>query len=257
MKHINLTNWRGSITDWTKLNYIYGGLDDSYAVKGNLRIDKDNYNYVEFREGYNLFDVANATYSSGDNWNITTDFYLEAGKTYTIWTNETAHNLFTTGVAGWHSVKNVSTTITPSSSGYLMFGASDYNWYSNLASFKQLKIMLNSGSTALPYEPYFEGKKYVITEKLGIVDLGSLNWQTSYGAFYSDNVRPYYNYVQGQIKFSCAKYTEFNYQGSLSAFLQNDKVITFTGQNLVWVRDTAYNDVLVYQLNNPVIEVVE
>lgn len=35
MKHINLTSWRGSITDWTKLNYIHGGLPTYYANLAN------------------------------------------------------------------------------------------------------------------------------------------------------------------------------------------------------------------------------
>ena len=104
--------------------------------------------------GANLFDVDNATYSSSDNWNITTNFWLEAGKTYTIWTNATDHNLFTTGVVGWHSVKNTSYTFTPSQSGYLMFGDTTYNWHTHLTEFKELHIMLNYGSTTLTYKPY-------------------------------------------------------------------------------------------------------
>ena len=53
MKHINITNWQGNITDWTKFNYIYGGLDESIADRVNLRIPGTNLrNY--FRKSNNL-----------------------------------------------------------------------------------------------------------------------------------------------------------------------------------------------------------
>lgn len=42
MKHINLTSWRGSITDWTELNYIKGGVPDNFA---NLANTSGNYIY--------------------------------------------------------------------------------------------------------------------------------------------------------------------------------------------------------------------
>ena len=35
MKHINITNFEGSITDWTKLNYIAGGMEDDVASLAN------------------------------------------------------------------------------------------------------------------------------------------------------------------------------------------------------------------------------
>lgn len=35
MKHINITNFEGSITDWTKLNYIAGGIEDDVASLAN------------------------------------------------------------------------------------------------------------------------------------------------------------------------------------------------------------------------------
>lgn len=48
MKHINITNWQGNITDWTKFNYIYGGLDDTLADRVNLRIPGTNLrNYIK------------------------------------------------------------------------------------------------------------------------------------------------------------------------------------------------------------------
>lgn len=51
MKHINIPNWQGKITDYTKFNYIYGGLDDTLADRVNLRIPGTNSrNYIEQNE---------------------------------------------------------------------------------------------------------------------------------------------------------------------------------------------------------------
>lgn len=61
MKHINITNWQGNITDWTKFNYIYGGLDDSLADRVNLRIPGTNLrNYL--KKSDNLYNIG--TYSA-------------------------------------------------------------------------------------------------------------------------------------------------------------------------------------------------
>lgn len=58
MKHINITNWQGNITDWTKFNYIYGGLADTIADRVNLRIPGTNLrNY--FRKSNNLINASN------------------------------------------------------------------------------------------------------------------------------------------------------------------------------------------------------
>ena len=51
MKHINITNWKGKITDHTKFNYIYGGLDEIIADRVNLCIPGTNSrNYIEQNE---------------------------------------------------------------------------------------------------------------------------------------------------------------------------------------------------------------
>lgn len=50
MKHINLSSWKGSITDWVKLNYIQGGLSDEYADIANLRLN-NLYNYYDASDG--------------------------------------------------------------------------------------------------------------------------------------------------------------------------------------------------------------
>lgn len=56
MKHINITNWQGNITDWTKFNYIYGGLDETIADRVNLRIPGTNLrNYI--KKDDNLYNI--------------------------------------------------------------------------------------------------------------------------------------------------------------------------------------------------------
>ena len=47
MKHINLSSFKGSITDWSILNYVKGGLADEYADIANLSL-YDEYNYYNF-----------------------------------------------------------------------------------------------------------------------------------------------------------------------------------------------------------------
>lgn len=58
MKHINITNWQGNITDWTKFNYVYGGLDETIADKVNLSIPGTNLrNYI--KKSDNLIPLPN------------------------------------------------------------------------------------------------------------------------------------------------------------------------------------------------------
>lgn len=68
MKHINTTNWKGKITDYTKFNYIYGGLDDTLADRVNLCIPGTNlYNYVKKSENLinnstDVFELGGVSY---------------------------------------------------------------------------------------------------------------------------------------------------------------------------------------------------
>lgn len=283
MKHINLTNWRGSITDWTKLNYIYGGLDDSYAVKGNLRIDKDNYNYVELRESKNLCNISNQTTTEKQVLNFN-GIKANNGNSYTLslnastiasdsriylilGSNATASNFSEIGEIQSSSVSLVvgtrkSITLTTNSNGYLyVYSVSRGNVIYN--------VMLNVGSTALPYEPYFEGKKYVITEKLGIVDLGSMTWLLS-GA--GDNARFISLGIgslilKGTTNLLCSKYTAVSWDNLVNT--NTDMIIASrSSDGYLGIRNLAYNDapsfktamsgiMLTYPLATPVIEVVE
>lgn len=70
MKHINLKNWKGTITDWTELNYIKGGLDDAYADIANI---SGNYlNHIKGTYPYNQL-VANGNFESETIWRCTSE----------------------------------------------------------------------------------------------------------------------------------------------------------------------------------------
>lgn len=78
-----------------------------------------------------------------------------------------------------------------------------------------------------------------LTGEWNIVDLGSLNWTAQYGVFYNSTFN--YAFVQGQVKFLCAKYKSFNYQGSLINFVNGeDKSITFTSSSNFFLKDNQY-----------------
>lgn len=300
MKHINLTNWRGSITDWTKLNYIYGGLDDSYAVKGNLRIDKDNYNYVEFREGYNLFDitdVAENTLANGVTYKITNGELAFKGTNTASLANGITIVLNKNIPAGTYSLSLFNNAFDTTQDVRLRFMYSDntnkdiyinatnyannnieltkevVSIYIRLGSFSNndwviFKLMLVSGTTAPSiYEPNFEGKKYVITEKLGIINMGTLNWTLYANNTFLTSRSNITNISSSQVvPMYTAKYKTNNIDfGSI-----NDKEISSVGGGNLYVaiRDTAYETgtalktslngvMLTYKLKDPVIEVVE
>lgn len=77
------------------------------------------------------------------------------------------------------------------------------------------------------------------TDKDRVVDLGTGNYTVQYNSFYSYSFQNY-AYQQGQVKFLCSAYKEFNYNGSLADFTATDKNITFTAKNMVWITDKQY-----------------
>lgn len=89
-----------------------------------------------------------------------------SGKTYIVKTSQNFNNI---GVAYYDTSKNISlprnnngtvsqVTISPSANGYIRIWFNVDNTTSLTSSIQETySIMLNEGSTALPYEPYFEG----------------------------------------------------------------------------------------------------
>ncbi len=62
MQHINLSNYKGSITDWTELNYINDGLADNLADITNIKVNDSCYNYLAKSANLiKLKDVAETT----------------------------------------------------------------------------------------------------------------------------------------------------------------------------------------------------
>lgn len=301
MKHINLTNWLGSITDWTKLNYIYGGLDDSYAVKGNLRIDKDNYNYVEFRESKNLIlfynveetTVNGITYKVENgvltfNGTATVDYeYIFDIIPFIIPTSKDA------GGGGVLYFGNSQQSPTPTSFmleflkdstivdtwGFLLVDRIVTSYYGmankecNKIGLKveagttlnlTVKLMfVNNGKIDMPFEPGFEGKKYVITEKLGIVDLGSLSY-----TYYTGSQTPVFIAVRkSDMKQESGGYCPiYEPLKDFWTIPGNDMKIWISTNNLN-ISNSNYNNgttfktamngvMFIYELIKPVIEVI-
>ena len=162
MNHINITNWQGNITDWTKFNYIYGGLDDTLADRVNLRIPGTNLrNYL--KKSDNLIELVNvpSTTTNGitykcENGQITLSGTASA--TFIITVNFTSNvelkadayvlstfNKLSTGVTSfiWLSEKDV-----PSSRLFLMQNTTTVTTTFNAShTFESIKINLTSGAS--------------------------------------------------------------------------------------------------------------
>ncbi len=168
MQHINLSNYKGSITDWTELNYINGGLADNLADIANIKVNDNCYNYLA--KSVNLIklnDVAETTTPNGltykvENGVITTSGTLTADETIYFRVNVPA------GVYSFNgfSAKNVQFR-GPNNAyigGWNTFNARTFsNGILNISLYYQsgatandtIKPMLTTGSTApTAYEPY-------------------------------------------------------------------------------------------------------
>ncbi|MBO7693614.1 MAG: hypothetical protein J6T10_13425 [Methanobrevibacter sp.] len=161
MKHINLSNWKLSITDWTELNYVKGGLSDEYAdianIKGNYIKKSENlcptasYNGImnnTVARSVNLGKLPNGTYSISFNVLENSD-----NRTFIIYYNKNNVN-----------IENINTSLIGTGQKSFTFtidGSIDYDTIllginSGTLSFSVNieKIMLNKGSSALPYQPW-------------------------------------------------------------------------------------------------------
>lgn len=175
MQHINLSNYKGSITDWTELNYINGGLADNLANIANIKVNDSCYNYIA--KSANLIksnDVPETT-ESGITYKIENGIIYLISGTATV--NKNVRVALLTLPAGTYYFKSFG--VTGSNSTYFSYlQAGDLIRYSyNNRSFTlseetqvsyyfavragtsvsnlQFKDMLVSGSTApIAYEPY-------------------------------------------------------------------------------------------------------
>ncbi len=176
---------------------------------------------------------------------------------------DTSENMFLT--AGYYS-----RTITIAESGYYRLG-----WWDNANTVPQTisKIMLNRGSTALPYEPYkeialhipeavqaidgyglgvsdtvynyidFEKQQFV--KKVGYVDMGTLSWDS-----YSSSTPTTYCAIAPGIKkpaiydergtgVLCVKYATV---ANSVATMSDKSIMRVNGNYSVFVNDTDYTD---------------
>ena len=173
MKHINLSNYKGSITDWTILNYVKGGLADNLADIVNIKVNDSCYNYLA--KSQNLSPYATVL----DNQVLVT---LQAG-TYTISFNVTTTNggvnLRKNAIDG-DIIKSIYINSTYHKGTFTLQEKTTIYFNGFGGGWTNYNIMLNEGSTALPYEPY---GKLVIHQNAGIVDLGTLTWIYRNGMF--------------------------------------------------------------------------
>lgn len=184
MKHINLSNYKGSITDWTILNYVKGGLADNLADIVNIKVNDSCYNYLA--KSQNLVNISDKTISSPGYIFNTSINSLKNNTVYTCSFNWTGG-----GSLQFRALKNNinvgSDTINdvPSGRNSITITTTDvpdtiYLYANNPNGGTASDIMINEGSTALPYEPY---GKLVIHQNAGIVDLGTLTWIYRNGMF--------------------------------------------------------------------------
>lgn len=252
MKHINITNWQGNITDWTKFNYIYGGLDDELADRVNLRIPGTNLrNY--FRKSNNIVNLSDVifTYESAQTFFIRvwkSPYSTLLGYKQGNWST-TAYNTFkftlTEAITiriqwGYDSLgfaikdmdlpagtyyfgcnySNISNTVTFSNNGIYKTLPTTYEPYGSMV------MVENVDSNLQPLDP----PKITVFNQ---VDLGTLAW-----AYTAIGEPSYFNAhlpnVVNSIDVSCPLYK------SAWVFSTNteDKVIC-TVQNEVRIRDNA------------------
>ena len=264
MKHINLSNYKGSITDWTILNYVKGGLADNLADIANIKVNDSCYNYLA--KSQNLSPYAAVL----DNQVLVT---LQAG-TYTISFNVTTTNggvnLRKNAIDG-DIIKSIYINSTYHKGTFTLQEKTTIYFNGFGGGWTNYNIMLNEGSTALPYEPY---GALVIHQNAGIVDLGSLDWNynpsygtTAQGAFYCPTDIGAKQVANDKtFNGNCAKYeaTSRDYIW----YNQTDKKICLTGGILVTVVDKDYTNaqafkaamsgvMLKYELANPQIIILK
>ena len=292
MKHINITNWQGNITDWTKFNYIYGGVGDNLADKVNLSIKGTNLrNYI--KKSDNLLKLQNVaettirgiTYSVSNgvitlNGTATANGILnpflladnvQMNGTFTLkWFSGRANNenigvdvyFNNTSLNVWDSEALTRSYENVNLVNIVFYIAEGWS-FDNL----KLRPMLVKGSTVpTTYEPY---DSMVMVENVGTVDLGSLEWVYRTTPHVMQNTQvtnmalPPNNGTIANI--SCTIYktdTANNVYNNVQ-----DKTISVSNTGILQVYDSAYTDAttfksamngvyLTYELATPKITII-
>ena len=182
MQHINLSNYKGSITDWTELNYINGGLADNLADIANIKVNDSCYNYIA--NSQNLVNISDKTISSpGYIFNIPVN-NLKTTTTYTCsfnWTgggslqfralknnNNVGSDTINDVPSGRNSI-TITTTDTPDTI-YLYANNSNGGTASN--------IMINEGNVPTAYEPYGALVIHQNANKIIVTNTTSYTWMS-------------------------------------------------------------------------------
>jgi len=179
MQHINLSNYKGSITDWTELNYINGGLADNLADITNIKVNDSCYNYLAKSGNLIALDDEERTTGIGITYKIENDritlngtttggsFQIKLKNNIKVATstlavfNSTAIPTMNMSVRDvnntaidfvvFDSVNAKKTITTTSEIGYIGFYFGSNLTFNNYT----IKPMLIKGSTApTAYEPY-------------------------------------------------------------------------------------------------------
>lgn len=267
MKHINITNWQGNITDWTKFNYIYGGLDETIADRVNLSIPGTNLrNY--FRKSNNLINASTVSTTRNGitfSYNKSTDTFSYSGtltstsayctisvlcelvstKTYTFKLfdsipSKTRVQITAQGVAdngtiignsaNYVRVKNLDIAI-PNSIMFFIQGGTVGEEYNG-----SFKLMVTEGSTVpTTYEPY---GSMVLVENVGTVDLGTLTWSKQ-----TDGAAPYFrasltDVASSTLNVSCPKLETVAWSTLYNSTI--DKCCAIYYSQYILVRDNNY-----------------
>ena len=261
MKHINITNWQGNITDWTKFNYVYGGLDETIADRVNLSIPGTNLrNY--FRKSNNLLPLPNISQADfyGLNYKVengvisvwgtatnSVNLWLYMG---TVLPANTRYyvNFFYQGTAEGRIIYNIAkrrndwtNRIVTNDSQFtfikdfsmsaicLQFDANkQYN-----CTFKPMVVY--GGVMPTTYEPY---GSMVLVENVGKVDLGTLNWSKQ-----TDGAAPYFrasltDVASSTLNISCSKFETVAWSTLYNSTL--DKCCAIYYSQYILVRDNSY-----------------
>ena len=207
MKHINLSNYKGSITDWTILNYVKGGLADNLADIVNIKVNDSCYNYLAKSQNLIKLEDMSETTKNGITYKVenglvtlngtatqatTIDFVcntIDSGIYSICWFNDwtiawdyfKASLIYNASYVRQFSFSTINASITSISAPNGITKVRIYITGNPTFTNAHFRPMLVKGTTApTAYEPY---GALVIHQNAGIVDLGTLTWIYRNGMF--------------------------------------------------------------------------
>lgn len=216
----------------------------SYVDKLKRAEGKQLFNKDDVENDKRLDSSGQATGGSATGFSLTNYIEVEPNTTYTYSRNTTSSSYYVniseytsdkTHIQRLYSAGNTTTTYTfttPNNCYYLRINDATTNLYS---------IMLNEGSTALPYEPYGVGKWYIEKNIGKVVYNGTENWYFTSNCCYTNNIvdtvkRPPNNNTKANIICD-------HYQLDTLANCYNnvtDKRISVNNSGYLYIYDTSF-----------------